>query len=239
MVDHRPVAGHREEARWVMSPRALDPFWVQLRKNIGRSVEYDRFVVVEPTCALFGKDHRIQRVQTLDYLSCTGNRGTHAAGFLDRERSEYLDQWLTPYLESKDHQYLVLSQEFPSEDLDQDYPPSVFLHRLSITPQLGRGLLGLGHYHPGVGQLSTSDVAYLEWFARSARSHGLRSMVGVVVSDRDPLDTLAHREGCTSAQFVDFMAQKAEKGKVDIIARAFDGSNLQHHDFTVSLEDRE
>ncbi|MCI4352063.1 MAG: hypothetical protein L3K14_01555 [Thermoplasmata archaeon] len=212
-----------------MALDTLDPFWIQLYKNIGYSTEFHRSVVVEPICALFGIRGSVRTLRRLDLLVCRGNRGKHAAKFIDRERSEFLEQWLLPYILDERWSCILLTNETPSEQEDEEeYPPRKFLRSIAGPSSNANGLLGLLHYHVDEPELSAKDLEFMKWFASRAKKLGAPNQLGMIASESDPADSLALRQTSSMEEFVKHMRRKLQIGQVDLVANVFDGSETFH-----------
>jgi len=216
--------------------RALDVLWAQLYKNIGYSTEYERFVVVEPVCVLLGEAGSLKTLRVLDPLVCRGYRGRHAAEFIDQRRSEFLEQWLVPYIQDRQYSYILLPVEFPSEEGDVNYPARTILRSLGRERNVAGHVLGLLHYHVNEPRLSSQDLGFMTWFARPALESGAPKQIGLVVSERDPTDSFSQRQSGSKAVFIEHMRRKLLLGGVDLDARQFDGSNNHHPRVAITID---
>jgi hypothetical protein len=215
----------------------LDAFWIQLYKNIGYSEEYHKSVIVEPICALLGENDSVRALKRLDLLVCKGYRGRHAADFIDRERSEFLEQWLLPYILDEKGRCIVIPNETPSERENEDeYPPRIFLRSLLTKPQKAKVLLGLLHYHVDEPKLSARDARFMRWFAERAKKLGASNQIGMVLSEREPADSLSLRQEASKVEFIKHMRHKLRMGKIDLTANLFDGSETFHPQVRVGVK---
>jgi hypothetical protein len=224
------VSGPANPSSISISSGLLDPFWEQLYKNIGRSELWNTFVVVEPVAAFFGRGDTVRTIELLDPLVCTDDRGTHAAQYFDEGIDSDREQFVGPRQE-----YTLLSSECPPRDWEDPSPLSMFLEHLKGDPNRASRLIGVLHYHADRPILSSDDFATMERFAAGVRELGGPPQVGMVVSERQPLDSFALRMAAPADEFVRHMRDKLGSRQIDMTASLFGGLGVGQSPIRVEL----
>lgn len=202
-----------------ISSEVLRPFWAQLFQNIGYSREYKRYVIVEPVCYLAEYSRSMCKCVPIDPIIYDEELGTRVASFIDEEHSNHLEQALVPYILNKKYEYILLTDDpiiFSKERLPE------FLSYLKQKPQIVRRLRGLVHYHIDEPSLSKSDLEAMTRYTRELKLLGGGNQIGLVISERDPKDTLRIRKS-GEEEFIQHLSTKLKMGMIDVVGRLFTG----------------
>lgn len=205
-------------------------FWGQLFHNIGYSREYKRYVIVEPVCYLTEYEASIKDCVPIDPIVYGWDLGTGVASFIDENASNHLEQALVPFILDDKYKYILMSDEpliFAKSRLPE------FLNYIKQNRRILKGLRGLVHYHVDEPELSKNDFDTMELYTSEIKLLGGKDQIGIVLSERDPQDTLdIVRLG--KEIFVEHMANKLRKQKIDVLGELFTGEK----DFHSSVEIR-
>lgn len=208
-----------EDKKISIDSKLFEPFWSQLFSNIGYSREYKRHVIVEPICYLVEREGSIEKFVPIDPLVYGQGLGIRVASFIDEESSNHLEQALVPYILNKKYKYILLSDSpvLLTKDRLRE-----FLNYLKRKPHKVKELRGLVHYHIDEPKLSEADIDTMTLFTKEIKSLGGNSQIGIVVSERDPEDTLEISEFGKKG-FIDHLSTKLKRGRIDVVGELFTG----------------
>ena len=207
------------------------PFWDQLFHNIGYSREYERYVIVEPVCYLTEYEASIKDCVPIDPIVYGWDLGARVASFIDEQASNHLEQELVPFILDDKYKYILISDGpliFPKSRLPE------FLDYIKRNRRILKGLRGLVHYHVDEPELSKGDFDAMELYTNEIKLLGGKDQIGIVLSERDPQDTLdIVRLG--KEVFVEHMAKKLGKQKIDVLAELFSGEKGFHSPVEIEI----
>jgi hypothetical protein len=204
----------------------FNPFWAQLFQNIGYSKVYNRYVIVEPLCYLTGNNTSFTDCISIDSIVYgSGSKiGNNVASFVDHERNDDIEQVLTPYIRNEKYRYILLTDHeciLPKSRLPET------LNHLRQNPRILKRVRGLVHYHIDEPNLSEADFNALSQFTGELKSMGGANQVGMILSDREPVDTLEAKK-LGKKEFVKYLFSKLSKGTIDIVGELFTGKEGEH-----------
>lgn len=207
------------------------PFWDQLFHNIGYSREYERYVIVEPVCYLTEYDAPITHCVPIDPIVYGWDLGASVASFIDENASEHLEQALVHFILDDKYKYILISDEpliFPKLRLLE------FLNYIKRNRRILKGLRGLVHYHVDEPELSKGDFNAMELYTSEIKLLGGKDQIGIVLSERDPQDTLdIVRLG--KEIFVEHMSNKLREQKIDVLGELFTGEKGFHSPVEIEI----
>lgn len=206
-------------------------FWAQLYRNIGYSEHYNRYVIVEPLCYLVEDKNEIIQCVPIDPIVYpqVEHLGSHIASFIDREWSDCLEQILFfskkyPLILLTDEELIFQKQRFPE-----------MLIYLKNNPEIASTILGVVHYHFDEPRLSRGDIDAINHFTKVLKSMGARDQIGMIISERDPSDTLQIIK-LGEKEFEDHLANKLTMGKIDLLGKLFTGKEREYFTVEIMLE---
>jgi hypothetical protein len=213
-----------------ISTELLRPFWAQLFQNIGYSIQYNRYVIVEPICYLVECASSTLECVPIDPLIHNFDLGSGVASLIDAKRNDDIEQALVPYIQHKKYKYILVGDNpiiFPRNRLLE------FLEYLKQNSQILRKVRSLIHYHLDEPRLSEADIETITLYTREVKSLGGTNQVGIVLSEKDPEDSLKIKKS-GEKEFVDHMSIKLKMRRIDVIGELFTGRS----DFHAPLEIR-
>jgi hypothetical protein len=212
-----------------LKAESLRPLWTQLYRNIGFSMHYQRYVIVEPLCYLIDNNSYIQCVSVdqivypqVEFL------GKNIATYIDKEWGDSIEQVL---VFNKKHNLIIVTDE---ELLFQKQRLPELLSYLSKDRQLAQKILGLVHYHVDEPQLSVGDIEAHDYFTSQMKLKGGKDQVGVIVSDNKPNNSL-NSIALGEENFTNHMAIRLNQGFISIIGQIFTGKNKESFPVEVKL----
>lgn len=205
----------------LLNSELFKPFWAQLFHNIGYSQEYKRHVILEPICYLTEYRRSISKCVPIDPIIYDSNLdlGNEVASFIDVERNDDIEQVLVPYIQNKKYKYILLTDNyliFPKLRLPG------FLNYLKRKPKILERLRILVHYHIDEPRLSKGDLDTMIQYTKEVKSLGGRNQIGMVLSERNPEDTLEIRKS-GKKEFIEHLSTKLRMGRIDVVAELFTG----------------
>jgi hypothetical protein len=215
-----------------ISLELLTPFWAQLFRNIGYSIEYRRHVVVEPICYLAEAATSVFKCVPIDPLVFDFDPGPMVASFIDARSDDYVEQALVPYILSEEHTYILITDN--PITFSKDRLPE-FLNYLRQNPQIARKVRGLIHYHIDEPRLSESDIEAMTRYTHEVRSLGGGNQIGIVLSERDPSDTFEIKKS-GERKFIAHLSTKLRMRRIDVIGWAFTGRLNSHSPLEIGID---
>ena len=200
-----------------VSSELLKPFWAQLFRNIGYSIEYKRHVIVEPICYLAEYAPSTFKCVPIDPLVYGFDLGPMVASFIDAESSDHVEQALVPYILSKKYTYILISDN--PITFSKDRLPE-FLNYLRQNPRIVRKVRGLIHYHVDEPRLSEGDIEAMTLYTREIRLLGGVNQIGIVLSEKDPNDTFEIKKS-GERKFIKHLTTKLQMRRIDVIGESF------------------
>ena len=212
----------------------FNPFWAQLFQNIGYSKVYNRYVIVEPLCYLTGNNTSFTECISIDSIvyGSASEIGNDVASFIDHERNDDIEQILTPYIRNEKYKYILLTDHeciLPKSRLPET------LNHLKQNPQILKRVQGLVHYHIDEPNLSEADFSAVTQFTREIKMMGGGNQVGMILSERDPEDTLVTKK-LGKKEFGKHLASKLSRGSIDIVGELFTGKEGEHLPVEIRLD---
>ncbi len=204
--------------------KLFKPFWAQLFENIGYSREYKRYVIVEPICYLAEYNGSINRCASVDSIVYDLDLGPTVASFIDAERSDYVEQALVPYIQNKKYTYILITDN--PVTFSKDRLPE-FLNFLKRETQVLRVVRGLVHYHVDEPRLSGGDINAMIRFTKEIKSLGGTNQIGMLLSEKDPMDTLEIKKS-GKKKFIEHLSAKLVDGRIDVVGELFTGEAGVH-----------
>jgi hypothetical protein len=198
------------------------PFWAQLFRNIGYSEHYQRYVIVEPLCYLVEEKQSIIQCVPVDPIVYPQVEylGSCIASFIDREWDDCLEQVL--HL-SKKYKIILLTDE---ELIFQKQRLPEMLVYLKNNQEIAKKIIGLVHYHFDEPSLSNGDIDAINWFTNELKSIGGKDQIGLVVSERDPSDTLEIIK-LGEKTFENHLMAELFNGKIELVGKLFSGKERE------------
>lgn len=217
-----------------IKPELLNPFWSQLFQNIGFSKVYNRYVILEPLCYLTGDNDSFTECISIDSIvyGKVSEIGNNVAAFIDHEKNDDIEQVLYPYIRNEKYRYILLT-DYECIFSKERFPG--ILHYLKQKPQILEKIWGLVHYHIDEPRLSEADFSANAQFTREVKLMGGRDQIGMILSEREPEDTLeAVKLG--KREFVIHLSSKLKRGEIDIVGEVFTGKEGEHFPVQIRLE---
>lgn len=208
------------------------PFWAQLFQNIGYSREYKRYVIVEPICYLAEYKDSINRCVSVDSIVYDLDLGPTVASFIDAERSDHIEQALVPYILNKKYTYILITDNpitFSKNRLPE------FLNYLKQKTQILRTVRGLVHYHVDEPRLSKGDIDAMIRYTREIKSLGGTNQIGMLLSEKNPKDTLEIRQS-GKEKFIEHLSAKLVEGRIDVVGELFTGKPGVHSPLDIRID---
>lgn len=215
-----------------ISSELLKPFWAQLFRNIGYSIAYKRYVIVEPICYLAEYSPSTFRCVPVDPLVYDFDLGSGIASFIDAERNDYVEQALVPYIRCKKYEYILIADNpviFPRNRLTE------FLNYLKQNPQVLEKVRGLIHYHVDEPRFSEGDFEAMTQYTNEIKSLGGADQIGVVLSERDPRGTLEIKKSGES-KFIEHLSAKLKMRRIDMLGELFTGKPDSHFPLEMRID---
>lgn len=207
-----------------INAEVLRPFWVQLFRNIGYSRVYKRHVVLEPVCYLTKHKGSIDECAPINTFEQEKHLGKAIASFIDSNWGDHLEQWLVPYISDEKFRYILLAD-------NPMYPPEEslinFLDFLKRERNVAQKLKGLIHYHIDEPNLSERDILAMTWFTKEVKLLEAKDQICIVVSERDPMDTLSIKK-TGERRFIQHLSRKLKVGEIDVSGQLFTGDQRFH-----------
>lgn len=205
--------------------KLLNEFWRQLHANISYSERYKKYVIIEPTFALLGKEDRVSALRLLDELVFENQVASKVVEVIDDKTSFFNseEQALLPYITDDRLNYILLSTS--------DYIPPIsknpvlrFLEMVKGDRILLQNFLGIAHYHADFEALSQFDIKSFEWLSRELSELGGGTLIALVISERNPTDSLSRIKEGQEAYCAELNAKFARRA-VSIVGDVFDGTS--------------
>lgn len=218
--------------RLSISLELLKPFWAQLFRNIGYSVQYKRYVIVEPICYLAEYGPSTFRCVPVDPLVYDLDLGPIVASFIDSERNDYVEQALVPYILSKEYTYILISDNpitFSKNRLPE------FVTYLKQNPQILKKVRGLIHYHVDEPRLSEGDLEAMTQYTQEIESLGGANQFGIVLSEKDPNDTFEIKKS-GKRKFIEHLSTKLKMRRIDVVGESFTGKPDFHSPLQIRID---
>jgi len=215
-----------------ISSGLLRPFWAQLFRNIGYSVEYKRYIVVEPICYLVECTASTFGCVSIDSLVYDFDLGPNVASFVDAERNDYVEQALVPYILDKKYRYILIADNpitFSKNRLTE------FLSYLKQNPQISGKVRGLIHYHIDEPRLSEGDIEAMVLYTKEVKSLGGTNQIGVVLSEKNPEDTLEIKK-LGKRKFIEHLSTKLKMRRIDVVGELFTGEPDFHSPLEMKID---
>jgi hypothetical protein len=217
-----------------ISSGLLKPFWVQLFLNIGYSTAYRRYVIVEPICYLAQDSPSTLKCVPIDPLVCGRevNLGNAVASFIDAERNDDIEQALYPYIQREECRYILIGDD---PIIFQKGRLRGFQNYLEQHPQTLRKARGLIHYHVDEPRFSEGDVETIALYTKEIKSLGGANQIGVVLSEKDPRDTLEIKKS-GERKFVEHLSAKLKMRRIDVVVELFTGKPDSHSPLQMRID---
>lgn len=215
-----------------ISLELLKPFWAQLFRNIGYSIEYKRYVIVEPICYLAEYAPSTFKCVPVDPLVFDFDPGPMVASFIDAESDDYVEQALVPYILSEKYTYILITDN--PITFSKDRLPE-FLNYLKQNPQITRKVRGLIHYHVDEPRLSEGDIEAMTRYTHEIGLLGGGNQIGIVLSEKDPSDTFEVKKS-GERKFIKHLSTKLRMRRIDVIGQSFTGRPDSHSPLEIGID---
>jgi hypothetical protein len=187
---------------------------------------------VEPICYLTESEYGSLASVPIDPIFYDFELGKETASFIDAERNDYVEQALVPYILDWKYKYILIADNpitFSEERLAQ------FMDYLKGNPQILEKVRGLIHYHADEPELSDADFKAMIQYTKRMKSLGGTNQLGIVLSEKEPEDTLLIRQ-YGEEEFTKHLFAKLRDGRIDVVGESFTGAPNFHSSLNIEID---